>query len=161
MKAATSMVPFDFEDSQIRVVPCEQGEPWFVATGVCTVLGIGNPSQTMTRLDADERGVISTDTPGGVQAVTTVNEPGLYALVLGYRKREARRFQRWVTHEVVRQDQRDRVGDLLLITQAIAQVRGMTPGIATAATLSCIEDHTGLASETLRRALPPPSEQEP
>jgi len=157
MKAATSMVSFDFEDSQIRVVPCEQGEPWFVATDVCTVLGIGNPSQAMTRLDADERGVISTDPPGGVQAMTTVNEPGLCVLVLGCRKPDGRCFQRWVTHEVLRQDQRDRVGALLLI----AQVRGVMPGIAMAAPLSCIEEHTGLATETLRRALPPSWEQKP
>lgn len=33
--------------------------------------------------------------------MTHVNEPGLYVLILGSRKREARRFRRWVTHEVL------------------------------------------------------------
>lgn len=84
-----SLVPFDFEGSQLRVFTDEQGEPWFIAADVCNVLGIGNPRQARTRLDDDERGVISTDTPGGVQAVATVNEPGLYTLVLGSRKPEA------------------------------------------------------------------------
>ena len=30
-----------------------------------------------------------------------VNEPGLYSLVLGSRKSEAKAFKRWVTHEVI------------------------------------------------------------
>lgn len=92
---------FSFESRQVRVITDEHGDPWFVATDVCSVLGIGNPRQATTRLDADEKGVISTDTPGGVQAVATVNEPGLYTLVLGSRKPEAKRFKRWVTHEVL------------------------------------------------------------
>jgi hypothetical protein len=33
--------------------------------------------------------------------MTTVNEPGLYSLILGSRKPEAKRFKRWVTHEVL------------------------------------------------------------
>ena len=32
--------------------------------------------------------------------MTIVNEPGLYALVLGSRKPEAKVFKRWITHEV-------------------------------------------------------------
>ena len=30
-----------------------------------------------------------------------MNEPGLYALVLGSRKPEAKAFKRWITHEVI------------------------------------------------------------
>lgn len=33
--------------------------------------------------------------------MTTVNEPGLYALILGSRKPEAKAFKRWITHEVI------------------------------------------------------------
>jgi prophage antirepressor-like protein len=33
--------------------------------------------------------------------MTTVNEPGLYSLILGSRKPEAKAFKRWVTHEVL------------------------------------------------------------
>ena len=85
-----SLVPFDFEDSQIRVFTDEQGDPWFVGADVCSVLGIGNPRQAMNRLDEDEKGVISTDTPGGEQSMTTIKEPGIYNLVLGSRKPAAR-----------------------------------------------------------------------
>lgn len=73
-------------------------EPWFVAADVCRALGIGNPRMATARLDDDEKGVISTDTPGGQQKMNVVNEPGLYALVLSSRKPEARAFKRWITH---------------------------------------------------------------
>jgi len=36
----------------------------------------------------------------------------------------------------------------------VAKVPGVKPGIAMAATLTCIQENTGLAVETLRRALP-------
>lgn len=76
-----------------------EGQPWFVAADVCRVLEI---DRTQTRrLDEDEKGVYSIQTPGGKQEVTTVNEPGLYSLVLGSRKPEAKAFKRWITHEVI------------------------------------------------------------
>ncbi|WP_421572306.1 phage antirepressor KilAC domain-containing protein [Slackia exigua] len=77
------------------------GEPWFVAKDVCDALGLGNSRQALSRLDEDEKGVISNDTLGGVQEMASVNEPGLYTLVLSSRKPEARAFKRWVTHEVI------------------------------------------------------------
>lgn len=77
------------------------GEPWFVAVDVCTALEIGNSRQAITRLDDDEKGVISTDTLGGAQVMNIVNEPGLYSLVLGSRKPEAKAFKRWIVHDVI------------------------------------------------------------
>lgn len=79
----------------------KDGEPWFVAADVCRALEIANNRDALTRLEQDEKGVALTDTPGGTQEVTIVNEPGLYALVLGSRKPEAKAFKRWVTHEVI------------------------------------------------------------
>ena len=77
-----------------------EGEPWFVAADVCRALGI---DRTQTRrLDEDEKGVYSAQTPGGQQDMSIVNEPGLYALVLSSRKPEAKAFKRWITHEVIR-----------------------------------------------------------
>lgn len=52
----------------------------------------------VARLDDDEKGVVLTDTPGGQQKMNVVSEPGLYALVLGSRKPEAKAFKRWITH---------------------------------------------------------------
>lgn len=79
----------------------KDGQPWFVAADVCKALEIGNSRQAVFRLEADEKGVISTDTPGGAQTMTIVSEPGLYALVLGSRKPEAKAFRRWITHDVI------------------------------------------------------------
>lgn len=55
----------------------------------------------LERLDEDEKGVSSIYTPGGKQEMAIVNEPGLYALVLGSRKPEAKAFKRWITHEII------------------------------------------------------------
>ena len=85
---------------EIRTVVID-GEPWFVAVDVCRALEIVNSRDALTRIDEDEKGVVLTDTPGGKQEVTTVNEPGLYSLVLGSRKPEAKVFKRWITHEVI------------------------------------------------------------
>lgn len=77
------------------------GEPWFVAADVCRALSIGNNRQALSYLDEDEKGVITSDTLGGKQKLNTVNEPGLYSLVLRSRKPEAKAFKRWITHEVI------------------------------------------------------------
>ena len=77
------------------------GAPCFVAADICRALDIANSRDAVKRLDDDERGVVSTDTLGGVQEMTVVNESGLYSLVLGSRKPEAKQFKRWITHEVI------------------------------------------------------------
>ena len=76
-------------------------EPWFVATDVCKALDVKNNRDALTRIDDDEKGVALTDTLGGAQEVTVVNESGLYSLILGSRKPEAKVFKCWVTHDVI------------------------------------------------------------
>ena len=88
------------EFGNVRVVQVD-GEPWFVAADVCRALEISNSRDAVARLDDDEKGVGSTDTLGGKQGMQIINEPGLYTLVLGSRKPEAKAFKRWVTHEVL------------------------------------------------------------
>lgn len=77
------------------------GEAWFVLTDVCAALNIANHRNVTARLDDDEKGVHIADTLGGEQTVTVVSEAGLYSLILTSRKREAKPFKRWVTHEVL------------------------------------------------------------
>lgn len=77
------------------------GEPWFVAVDVCRALDLSDTSKTLERLDDDEKGTSSIRTPGGKQKVSIINEPGLYSLVMGSRKPEAKAFKRWTTHEVI------------------------------------------------------------
>lgn len=85
---------------QVRTI-VRDDEPWFVAADVCRALEVSNSRDAVARLDEDEKGVVLTDTPGGRQEMTIVNEPGLYSLVLGSRKPEAKAFKRWITHEVI------------------------------------------------------------
>lgn len=90
---------------QVRTV-MQDGEPWFVAADVCRDLEIGNTAQAVSRLDDDEKMTIKINdshsgTRGGAQMMTIVNEMGLYSLVLGSRKKEAKDFKRWITHEVI------------------------------------------------------------
>ena len=91
-----------FENDQFGSVRTivRDGEPWFVAADVCRALDIQNTTDAISRLDEDEKGVDSIYTLGGAQDLLIVNEPGLYALVLGSRKPEAKAFRRWIMHEV-------------------------------------------------------------
>lgn len=91
---------FEYQGNQVRTI-IQNGEPWFVAKDVTEVLEIKNNRDALSRLDADEKDVALTDTPGGKQEMTIINEPGLYSLILGSRKPEAKQFKRWVTHEVI------------------------------------------------------------
>lgn len=93
---------FDYKGNKIRTT-IKDGEPWFLAADVCRALEISNPGDAVGRLDEDEKGVALTDTPGGMQKMIHVNEPGLYTLTLTSRKPKARDFKRWITHEVLPQ----------------------------------------------------------
>ena len=99
----TALPTFAYDGRQVRVVTDEQGMPWFVAADVCAVLGMGNPTQALSRLDDDEKTLISNEGQGRREAPTmnAVNEFGLYSLILGSRKPEAKAFKRWVTHDVL------------------------------------------------------------
>lgn len=84
------------------------GNPWFAAKDVCDALGLRNSRKAIGMLDDDEKGVTSSYTPGGMQAVNVINESGLYTLIL--RCRDAvtpgtipYRFRKWVTGEVLPQ----------------------------------------------------------
>lgn len=97
---SNDLIPFEFERHTVRVIMIDD-EPWFVANDLCAVLAISNPRQALSRLDEDEKGVSSTDTLGGSQSLNIVSESGMYSLVLGSRKAEARRFKKWVTSDLL------------------------------------------------------------
>jgi prophage antirepressor-like protein len=97
---STELQIFDYEGNQVRTVQ-RDGDPWWVLKDVCAVLDIGNSRDVTARLDEDEKGVDSIDTPGGKQELTVISESGLYSVILLSRKPEARRFKRWVTHDVL------------------------------------------------------------
>jgi prophage antirepressor-like protein len=87
---------FQYEATELRTL-VKDGEPWFAAVDVCEVLEIVNPSHALKRLEEDERASFKL----GHNEMNFVNEPGLYSLILGSRKTEAKQFKRWITHEVL------------------------------------------------------------
>ena len=89
-----------FENPQFGKVRSvkKDNEPWFVAADVCRALEQSNVTVTLDRLDEDERAKFNLGRQGDTWCV---NEPGLYSLVLGSRKPEAKAFKRWITHEVI------------------------------------------------------------
>ena len=93
---------FQFPAYELRTV-MRDGEPWFVAADVCAALDIGNVSMALRRLDDDEQTLISTEGQAGhgAQSQNLINESGLYSLILGSRKPEAKKFKKWVTSEVL------------------------------------------------------------
>lgn len=82
---------------EVRIVEVKN-EPYFVASDVCKCLDIKNATQAVQRLDEDERSMLNIGRQG---ETNLVNEYGLYNLILASRKKEARAFKRWVTHEVL------------------------------------------------------------
>lgn len=170
------LIPFQYGEQAVRVVTDAEGLPWFNASDVCSVVGFGNARQALdSHVDAEDVQKLDTLTPGGRQRNNYINESGLYALILGSTKDEAKRFKRWVTSEVLPAIRKtgsyglptvtalpagkhDEVAALLLIGEAVAKVPGVKPGMAMAATLTCIESNTGLAVAALRKALPAANE---
>lgn len=102
----SNIIPFQFEGHAIRIID-RNGEPWFVLSDVCRALNHSNPSQAVKLLDSDERDTL--DASSGiemvagpnVQQLTIVSEAGLYRLLSRSTLPAAKRFDRWVRHEVL------------------------------------------------------------
>lgn len=91
---------FMYGNQKMRTVTID-GEPWFVAKDVCDVLEVGNVGQAVARLDSDEKADVILNDGRQDRLQTAINETGLYSLILGSRKPEAKQFKRWITHEVI------------------------------------------------------------
>jgi prophage antirepressor-like protein len=100
---------FQFDpQAPLRAGLTTDGIPYVIAADVCAVAGHTNVSQALSRIDADDKGLISVDTLGGKQNLTYVTEPGFYVLALTFRLRKnhpnyerLKRFRKWVTSEVL------------------------------------------------------------
>lgn len=98
-----NLIPFQFECRPVRVITDGNGDPWFNAKEICDVIGFGNPYQALsTHVDSDDLQKLEViDSMGRKQFANHINESGLYALIFGSMKEEAKRFKRWVTSEVL------------------------------------------------------------
>ena len=92
---------FSYEGNEVRTVQKDDGT-WWVLKDVCAVLDISNNRDAALRLDEDEKDDVGiTDAIGRQQNTTVISESGLYNVILLSRKPEAKKFKRWVTHEVL------------------------------------------------------------
>lgn len=93
-----------FENEQfgkVRTLQIEN-EPYFVGKDVADILGYQNGSRDINLyVEEEDRLKYKISTSGQLREQILVNESGLYSLILASRKKEARAFKRWVTHEVL------------------------------------------------------------
>lgn len=111
---STEIQPFEFEGNKVRTL-ADGDEVMFVASDIAKILGYRDAANLARNLDNDERGIHEVSTPSGTQNMTVLTESGLYRAILNretaYVKNEeaqafVKRFQRWVTHEVLPQIRR-------------------------------------------------------
>ena len=79
---------FNFNKNEVRTIVKDDGEIWFVASDVATVLDYSVASAMTRHLDEDEKGVSIVHTLGGEQEVSIISESGLYSATLKSRKPE-------------------------------------------------------------------------
>lgn len=117
---------FEFETLPVRVLSGDDGELWFVASDVSGALEYRDAGNMIRILDEDEKGTRIVSTLGGAQDMLIINEAGLYSAILRSRKPAAKRFKRWVTHEVlpsIRKTGGYQTGNKPNVTQQIALSR--------------------------------------
>lgn len=85
---------------QMRVIEKDE-EPWFALVDACRELDIKDTNKASNRLEEDELTRIKIGSGGQTRELLFVNEPGLYSLILGSRKPDAKKFKRWITHDVI------------------------------------------------------------
>ena len=96
------IIPFTYEGNNVRTLTTEDGELRFVLADLAAVLDITNVTQLRSRLSDDLCQTYPVpDRRGQVQQTWTVNEPGLYEVIIRSDKPEAIQFRRWVTSEVL------------------------------------------------------------
>lgn len=88
------------EFGQVRTTEIN-GQPWFAATDIAKILGYRMASDLIRRIDDEDKGTHIMSTPGGEQALSIINESGLYSAILGSKLESAKRFKHWVTSEIL------------------------------------------------------------
>jgi anti-repressor protein len=93
----SNLTVFQFDAQDVRFV---DGKP--VASDVAKVLGYADPQATISKkVSSQNKGVAKMETPGGMQSVTVLEEPGIYQLIFSSKLESAQRFQQWVFSEVL------------------------------------------------------------
>lgn len=94
------LTTFDFAGRKVRTSGTHES-PLFCAADVCPLLGYDSAAPALRRLDQDEQEMVCVDGPSGRKNAVFVTESGLFTLILGSKKPEAKAFKKWVTSEVL------------------------------------------------------------
>jgi anti-repressor protein len=77
-------------------------EPFWMLKDICDAMKIKNSGDVVKRLNKNDIDLIYvTDSTGREQKMVMINEGALYSVVIRSDKPEARKFEHWVTHEVL------------------------------------------------------------
>ena len=88
------------EFGQLSAIEIE-GEPWFIAVDVCSILGLSNVTESLKALDDDEKLTSELLRAGQSRKVNLISESGMYALIFRSRKSFAKKFRKWITKDVI------------------------------------------------------------
>ena len=145
---------FNYNSSEVRTV-MRDGEPWFCLVDVCRVLDLSSPHKVAERLDRDELTGIKVRSGGQTREMTFINESGLYSVILRSDKPEAKKFTRWVTHEVLPTIRRtggygSQAAGLTKLAEQMAQTATAIVQVASAMT-TVVDKLTGLVDKMSSR----------
>lgn len=91
---------FNYESREVRTVKID-GDIFWVAKDVCDILDLSNVTESLRRVDDDDRTSVVINSGGQDREMFAINESGLYCLIFESRKPEAKKFKKWVTSEVL------------------------------------------------------------
>lgn len=97
----TNITTFGFDNHELRTWISDKNELWFIAQDACKILDIKDTRQAVEKLDADEKLMGKLYLSGQERNTWNINEFGLYSLILSSNKPAAKKFKRWITHEVL------------------------------------------------------------
>jgi anti-repressor protein len=99
MNKHTNIIPFQFESSNIRVIE-QDGDPWFVAKDVATLLGYKRTRDAIAQhcKGAVKHRILS---DGGMQNTNIIPERDVFRLIMCSKLPAAQRFEEWVVGEVL------------------------------------------------------------
>jgi anti-repressor protein len=101
---------FNYNKDELRTI-IKDGEPWFIAKDVAKILGYNKITKMYDHIDQEDKLEINPQSQeykgllqnGATFRLTIINESGLYNAIFGSTMQEAKKFKRWVTHEVLPQ----------------------------------------------------------
>ena len=91
---------FTFDGKQIRTTGTFDN-PWFVVKDICDILDIKDNRVALRNIPEKWKDEYKTLTLGGPQNMTTINEAGVYKLIMRSNKPNAEKFQEFVCEDVL------------------------------------------------------------